>query len=253
MSDGYFYSCDRAIKQLGQVVRLLADHGILQVAPDEGMIRQCVRRCAPCEKDKGPKRCRGWKTVVDRGVLALGPVTHVGRSPLRLEVSAICGFQRDKPARENEWRDRPMASSTVALEIFDIKSDELLERHHLDLANPGQAGTAWHLQYGGNPAAGIPGLPTAWLGEPRWPVAPADLTLLLELVAYNFFPDEWAQLNEEGEWLRLIWAAENLVVSHYARFIDAHFGRQADLREGTWLAVQDNNKFDPRPKQSAGG
>ncbi len=247
MSDRYDYTCDRATKQLGQAVRLLADHGILQVPPDGGLIRQCVRRCTPCLKDKGAKRCLGWQTVVDRGVLVLGPVTYAGQSPLRLEVSATCSFQRSEPARAAQWRERPVASSTVVLEIFDIESDKLLERHHLDLANRGQAGTAWHLQYGGNPAAGVPDLPTSWLGEPRWPCAPVDLTLLFELVAYNFFPDEWAQLDEEGEWLHLIWAAEDLLVSHYARFIDAHFSREVDLREGTWLAVQDNMRFDPRP------
>lgn len=247
MSDGYDYTCHRATKQLGQAVRLLAAHGILQVAPDEGLIRQCVRRCSACERDKGAKRCLGWQTVVDRGVLALGPVTYVGQSPLRLEVSATCSFQRSAPARADKWRKRPVASSTVVLEIFDIESDGLLERHHLDLANRDQRGTAWHLQYGGNPTAGVPDLPTSWLREPRWPVAPVDLILLLELVAYNFFPDAWARLNEDGEWLHLIWAVEDLLVSHYARFIDAHFACRADLREGTWLGVQDNSRFDPRP------
>lgn len=247
MSDGYSYTCDRATKQLTRVVRLLAAQGILQVAPDEGLIHQCVRRCTPCRRGKGPRRCCGWQTVVERGLLALGPVSYGGRPALRLDVSADCSYQRSQPARAEEWRKRPVGRSTVVVEIFEIESDELLERHHVDLANPRQLGTVWHLQYGGNPSGAVEDLPTSWLKEPRWPIGPIDVTLLLELLTYNFFPAQWDELNGEGEWLRLIWTAEDLLVSHYAHHIKAHFERAADLRQGTWLAEQDNARFSPRP------
>ena len=42
-----------------------------------------------------------------------------------------------------------MQACVLTLEILDI-SGELLERHHIDLANALQDGPAWHLQYGGN-------------------------------------------------------------------------------------------------------
>jgi hypothetical protein len=140
------------------------------------------------------------------------------------------------------------------LEILAVESDTLLERHHLDLANAEpslQQGPVWHLQMGGNPAGSISPTATNWLDEPRWPVAPMDLTLAIEFVIYSFFPDEWEQLNQDGTWIRLMKDAEQLVVSHFAAHMRAHFLRDANDRDRTWLAAQDNGSraYDPRPSR----
>ena len=140
----------------------------------------------------------------------------------------------------------------VTLEIFGVEAEKLLERHHLDLANagsPGQAGPVWHLQMGGNPSGSIDPTETGWLDLPRWPTAPMDLTLAIEFLAYSFFPEKWVQLNDRGDWFRLMVGAEQLVVSHFAEHMTKHFGREASDRDRTWLTAQDNGSgaFDPRP------
>ena len=156
------------------------------------------------------------------------------------------------PGRQPVWDQSPLASSVVTLEIFGVEAEELLERHHLDLANSGQSGQAgpvWHLQLGGNPAGTVAPTETGWLDLPRWPTAPMDLTLAIEFLAYNFFPEKWLQLNNRGDWFRLMVGAEQLVVSHFATHMTAHFRRGASDRDHTWLTAQDNGSgaFNPRP------
>jgi hypothetical protein len=247
MSGGYVYTCASAAKRLTELVRLLGAEGLLQAQPDAGLVHQWVRQCNPCRKGHTAKRCLGWRLLVDRGFLVLGPVGQSGRPTIRVDVSANCSFERATPGRQPEWVAKPLTESTVVVEIFDVGSDTILERHHVDLANRGQQGPTWHFQYGGNPAGGVEELPTSWLQEPRWPMAPLDLTLLIELLVYNFFPEQWRRLNGQGEWLRLVSQAEQLVVSHFAQHMAAHFARAAEQRDRTWLAAQDNAEFDPRP------
>ena len=76
---------------------------------------------------------------------------------------------------------------------------------------------------------------------------PADVALMLESVAFNFYYDKWQELNENGSWLRAVKAAENLSMRHYIARLGEHFRRKPDDREQTWLAMQDNATWDPRP------
>jgi hypothetical protein len=236
----WHYSCDRAAKSLVELVRLLADAKILGAPPGEGLVRECVQRCGPCNNGKGVRRCEGWHTVVDRGVLSFRPLTFPGDRLIRLDLSGDHSFRRSAPSKRDAWEERPLTSSTVTLEIVDVNEEALIERFHFDLANPGQAGSVWHLQYGGNPAPGLGALPTSWLDVPRWPSPPAELALAAEMITYNFYPAEWEALTERGEWLRLIFDAEELVMSHFVREMGRYFQRDRDERDGTWLMAQDN-------------
>jgi hypothetical protein len=247
MSGGYVYTCASATKALMELVRLLGAERLLQAEPDGGLVHQWVRQCERCRRGDGARRCLGWHTSVDRGFLVLGPAPQPGRPTIRIDVSATCSFERPEPGRQPAWVAKPLLHSIVVVEIFDVATNGLLERHHVDLANRGQDGPTWHLQYGGNPAGEVESLPTSWLQEPRWPMAPLDLTLLLELLVYNFFPEVWRRLNGQGDWLRLIWEAEQLVVSHFAKHMAEHFARAPDRRDRTWLAAQANAEFYPRP------
>jgi hypothetical protein len=251
----YLYNCARARKDLTELVRILKEVDVLQAAPDDEFLGQCVESCEPCRKDGRPKRCCGWHTVIDRKVLSFGPLTYGGDRQIRLELSADCDYRRLAPGRQPAWGKSPLGASVITLEVFGVEAEKLLERHHLDLANagsPGQAGPVWHLQMGGNPAGSVDPTETGWLDLPRWPTAPMDLTLAIEFLAYSFFPEKWVQLNDRGDWFRLMVGAEQLVVSHFAEHMADHFRREADNRDRTWLAAQDNESgaFDPRPISS---
>lgn len=251
----YSYTCGRARKDLVDLVRILKETDVLQATPDEDLLRGCVRTCSPCRKKAKANRCCGWSTVIERGILSFGPLTYSANKQIRLELSAHCDYRRPAPGRQPDWDNAPLAASVVTLEILSVENDTLLERHHLDLANAKpslQPGPVWHLQMGGKPAGSISPTATNWPDEPRWPTAPMDLALAVEFVIYSFFPDEWEQLNEDGTWIRLMKDAEQLVVSHFAAHMGAHFLRDANDRDRTWLAAQDNGSraYDPRPSRA---
>jgi len=221
----------------------------LSSPPDDGLLRHCVQRCAPCCNDKGLKRCEGWRTLVERGVLSFRPFVLAGHDPVRIDLSADISFRRQRPEKAVEWEARPMSRSTVTVELVDISNEQLLERHHHDLANPGQLGPTWHLQFGGNPQGAVARLPTSWLLLPRWATPPMDLALLAEAITYNFYRTEWEKLNADGAWVNLVLDVERLVMSHFAQHMHAHFERAVALRDRTWLTSQDNSAgaLDPRP------
>ena len=132
--------------------------------------------------------------------------------------------------------------------IFEgVELDVPSERHHLDLANIDQTGPVWHVQLGGNPS-GYEKFKTSWLGPPRWPLPPADLVLVAEALLLNFYEPAFARLNRDGDWVRLVQSAEDLVMTHYRRHMERHFQRGAN-RDSTWLVAQDNRSraLNPRP------
>src|SRR5437879_46135 len=115
MSGDYVYTCARAVKALVELVRLLGAASVLQVQPDAGLVHQWVRPCGPCRKGHEAKRCLGWRTVVERGYLVLAPVSNPGSPAIRIEVSAICSFERAAPGRQPDWTAKPLSESTVAV------------------------------------------------------------------------------------------------------------------------------------------
>jgi hypothetical protein len=243
------YSCDKARKQLVQMARMLAEVGVLQRPPDDGLMHSCVQRCAPCCKDRGIKKCTGWQTVVKRGVLSFRPYIVEGHDPVRIDLSGDISFRRAKPEKSHKWQDHPICNSTMTVEIVSTSNNQLLERHHHDLANPNQSGPVWHFQYGGNPADDLESLPTSWLSPPRWPELPLDLALLADTITYNFFFEEWRKLNANGAWVNLMLETEQLVMSHFAEYLHTYFNSPRAGRDQTWLAAQDNiiGGLNPRP------
>ena len=238
-----------------RLVRILKEVDVVQAAPDDEFLGQCVESCEPCRKDGRPKRCCGWHTVIDRKILSFGPLTYGGDRQIRLELLGGLRLPTARPRQAARLGRVAARSFGDYLGGFRGRGEKLLERHHLDLANagsPGQAGPVWHLQLGGNPAGSVDPTETGWLDLPRWPTAPMDLTLAIEFLAYSFFPEKWVQLNDRGDWFRLMVGAEQLVVSHFAKHMADHFRREASNRDRTWLAAQDNESgaFDPRPISS---
>jgi len=174
---------------------------------------------------------------------------------LQIEIEAHCDFTRRSGGTGDEWRSAPARSGELAVIIYDAKAsgdkeDRIIERHHIDLANSGQPGPVWHVQFGGNPP-GNAKLPTSWLDPPRWAVPPVDLTLFVEAIIYNFDYEAWKKLWDNGAWRSVVQRAEDFMMLAWAEQIAGHFGRPAKLRKDSWLAILDNGRrpplWDPRP------
>ncbi len=103
-----------------------------------------------------------------------------------------------------------------------LSSGRVLLRCHFDLANPDQQGPKYHLQYGGNPRDEE----FCWFPKqvrlPRIPYPPMDLILVCQLVATNFFWDEYGEFHDTPEWKgALTRSQEHLLRTYYTECLDA--------------------------------
>lgn len=95
----------------------------------------------------------------------------------------------------------PFDALDIALEI-EYEGGKPLTRWHIDKANEQadgfQDGPLFHVQMGGhhhnNRDEDLP------IKRPRWNHPPLDIVLLCELVAANFFSEQWQELNKDPAW-----------------------------------------------------
>lgn len=146
-----------------------------------------------------------------------------------------------------DWQLAPAGKATYAIELRKAVDDVLCARQHLDLANPDQHGSVWHLQLGGLATGGLRHKELEWLDVPRWPALPMDMILVLELVIYNFHNEDWLELRRMNPWRRIVKNSELLMHRcYFERFREYCNRREAD---DSWLAYQCNrtSSWKPRP------
>ncbi len=145
-------------------------------------------------------------------------------SPIDLRVVVrIWSLDSNICVRE-EW-DAPDVASK-----FDPDIGRVMLRIHFDLANRGQAGPQYHIQFGGNARPGeLHWFPKA-LAIPRLMHAPMDLVLTTELVAATFYKKEYDKLSREPAWKgsrKVI--QEHLLAGYFSRALGAISGNESVL------------------------
>src|SRR5262249_20710374 len=151
--------------------------GLLSSRKYPDQVARLIACCERCRRGHGAKQCRGWALTTERDdPFAFAPLEIDGVS-IRPELSADLDFGRSSGGTKADWEGAPLAQGVTTLELFQVSNETLLERYHVDLANVGQEGPVWHLQYGGN-SVGSQQVHTHWLAYPRFPVIPADLVLM---------------------------------------------------------------------------
>jgi len=110
----------------------------------------------------------------------------------------------------------PFDALDLALEV-EYENGEPLARWHIDkanlTANGYQTGPLFHIQFGGRHHANRHhDLP---IKIPRWNHPPLDIVLLCEVVAANFFPDEWMALRDDPSWCLHVSQCEKYCYSAY--------------------------------------
>jgi len=187
----------------------------------------------------------GW-LVAFRGerALELTSVEIKGRA-VGIAVEGYFDFRRSSSSNSKDWPSAPMKACNGVIRVLDIGTADTLARHHVDLANEGQAGPAWHLQLGGLAADREAKSSLEWLDVPRWGVPPVDLMLLAEIALYNFHPDQWAELSEEGVWVDWIHRSETLVLTHWFDRLASYWDQRVGRR--SWLYEQQRGVWNPCP------
>jgi hypothetical protein len=101
--------------------------------------------------------------------------------------------------------------------VYNNLTDEgrVMFRCHFDLADPGGPGPEYHLQFGGNPRVNE----LCWLPEfmklPRLPYPPMDLVLICQLIAVNFYWDEYIEFRETAEWISALRNSQQYLLKDY--------------------------------------
>lgn len=92
----------------------------------------------------------------------------------------------------------------------------VVSRFHLDKSNPGQTtGPVYHLQFGGAPEE----YELCWhpkkVNVPRLEYHPVELCLTCQMIAMNFFANEYSQLKEKSELRQEILQYQDIMLKSY--------------------------------------
>ena len=127
---------------------------------------------------------------------------------------------------ENECTYRKEWDSRRVLEELTSGSrsedGRVMLRYHFDLADPSQQALEYHVQAGGNPRTNE----LCWFPEaidlPRLPFPPMDLVLLSQLIATNFYWDDYVDFRETAEWISALRRSqEHLLQGYYEGCLNA--------------------------------
>ncbi len=149
---------------------------------------------------------------------------------LRLQVDLFMNaFWNAEPAREpyeltvtmRLWCLDPLVyfrdqwdAAILQDHILPAKGRVML-RIHFDLANQGQPGPRYHLQFGGVQHPGEFHWFPESLSVPRMPCMPLDLTLAVEMIAKTFHPVKYERLQREPSWKASRRISEKHLLSRY--------------------------------------
>ena len=164
---------------------------------------------------------------------------------LNIQVDLSCALR---------WRDG-LTAQNVLLRIWSFDSDvcyrdavdsdlirerlpsppsRVIARFHFDKANAKQEGPTFHLQYGGkaeddelfwHPEA------FAW---PRFLHHPIDLVLACELVAANFYIDDYRRISKEPTWVGVMRCAQQSLLDDYYTKCRRALSAKTSLTDDLW-------------------
>lgn len=127
----------------------------------------------------------------------------------------------------------PFERLDISIAMTHVSGDPVC-RWHLDRANSGQPGPAFHLQFGGH----LPGFRDRELpvDVPRWCHPPMELGLLCEVIAANFFEGLWIKsLRDDPSWCNAIRNLQKLCYSTYLkRLADSLVGDKSTALTTMW-------------------
>lgn len=116
------------------------------------------------------------------------------------------------------------------------KQGRVISRFHFDRANKTQQGPNYHLQFGGNSKEYELCWHPSSVNIPRFQFHPMELFLTCQLIAANFFRDDYLEIQETSEWRRALALCQNhLLVSHYQDCLDT-LKKGDSLLDHLWIS-----------------
>jgi hypothetical protein len=247
-------SCKQAEDDLVGALNALRQKRLIKSPLSDEQARKAISKCKPCSGERpNPRKCCGW-TVKFSGLTAveIAPFTLKGRT-LNAKITGQLNFEQSIAPRDIEaWQASPASRASCAIEIWDATGRESApySRHHIDLANHNQEGPVWHLQLGGLSSEKNVSKDFEWLDVPRWPSAPMDLILVLELSIYSFHHSAWNQLRVSNPWREIVKRSELLMLDQFRKRLNEYCSQREV--SPSWLSFQCNrtSRWNPRPRNS---
>ena len=116
------------------------------------------------------------------------------------------------------------------------RQGRVISRFHFDKANKTQQGPNYHLQFGGNPKEYELCWHPSSVNIPRFQYHPMELFLTCQLVAMNFFREDYLEIKQTNEWRGALALCQNhLLVGHYQNCLDV-LNRGDSLLDKLWVS-----------------
>ena len=130
-------------------------------------------------------------------------------------------------------------SQTIRHQLDDHSRDwqgRVISRFHFDKANKVQQGPKFHLQFGGNPKAYELCWHPSSVNIPRFQYHPMELFLTCQLVAANFFWDDYQEIKKTSEWRGALALCQNhLLLNHYRNCLNT-LENGKSLLDSVWIS-----------------
>jgi len=191
-----------------------------------------------------------WGYIIDHS----GPLRFIPSKikDLDLQVDVYCDVQwkdDDIPFKQEIkvriWSQHDMTifdperdSETIEEKLSDPKRKQLgrvVSRFHFDKANSEQKGPTYHLQFGGKPEDYELCWHPSSVNVPRLEYHPMELFLTCQMIAANFFWNEYEEIKQKSEWREaLILWQEYLLLNHYQKCLDT-IKEEKSLLDSLWM------------------
>lgn len=153
---------------------------------------------------------RGYKTMVDLSCALRWPKDPAGEPTEQNFTLRVWSLEKRIFFRP-DWDSEQLEGTLEGL------GKRVMLRLHFDLANAGQEGPKYHIQIGGIQGQGE----CCWfhpsINLPRIAHPPSDIVLICEMIASNFFPDQYRMIRTDAIWRSVVRDIQRCVLQEYFR------------------------------------
>jgi hypothetical protein len=153
-------------------------------------------------------KVRGYDTIVDICCVLRCPVDEAAEPLEQNFALRVWSLDRRQCFRRG-WDADEIES------IFDGSARRVMLRLHFDLASSDQPGPKYHVQVGGIPAGDELWWMPPSVNLPRIAHPPIDIVLLCEMIAANFFPEQYREIRTDPIWRGAIRDTQRSVLQKY--------------------------------------
>ena len=154
--------------------------------------------------------------------------------PVRQDIKIRIWSQHDEVIFDPE-RDAQIIETKLA-SLERNHPGRVVARFHFDRADSGQkAGPEYHLQFGGKAESYELYWHPKKVNVPRFEYRPVELFLTCQMIAANFFWEEYLEIREKREWREeLIFYQNRLLKHHYEKCLSLIRNNES-LLDGLWV------------------